>query len=347
MALLGISSALATPAVGDAELPATKSDDAEVHELQPPEPASEEAVQADESSEPSTSAINRTLDVSHLYVSRSVDQLAIWMDRFLGGQSVDYAANETVGRLRYSNFWEERDNHTDSVRFRLRLNLPNTEERLNLIINSELDEEDVLNEDGIREGRDDESASGEVGLQLEAIERSRFKLRYRVGLKSGARLRTGVAAYYKKPIRSDYLLQVRKEIYWIDQFGFGSRLSTEFDKRLTDTRILRLDSRFDFNEVDPGVPWSQRLSVNRALSNSRIISTYLLAFGETRPDHYVEAYGPGLLYRQTLGRPWFFIEIEPRFLFQKDDFEASRKKTASIALRFELVLDEQRSVYWH
>ena len=336
--------AAAEPVAGDA-VPEKAADTGRVTIVEQPVPGFVEE-DADAVDAPA-SRLNRSLDASHLYVSRSVDQLALWIDRFLGGQSIDYAANETVARLRYSNYWEERDGNSDTVRFRLRLNLPKTEERLNLIVSSDLDEDEVLAEDGIREGRDDDSASGEVALHFEAVERSAFKLRYRLGLKSGGRLRTGLTASYKKRFFDNYFLQVREELYWLDRFGFGTRLSIELDRRITDTRNLRLDSRFDFNEDVEGVAWSPRLSVNRALSNSRVISSYILAYGETRPDHYVGAYGPGLLYRQTLGRPWFFVELEPRWLFKRDDFAASRKKTASIALRFELVFDEESSLYWH
>lgn len=293
----------------------------------------------------SSNQINRSLDTSHLYVSRSVDQLAIWLDRFLGGREVDYDAHRSLLRLRYGNVFEEDRSRKDDLALRVKLRLPNTEDRLNLIINS-----DVESQDGVetaRDGRSDEDSVGEVALQLEAIDRKSFDLKYRVGFKSGPRLRTGVRARYRRNLSETWLMQLRPEIFWLDQFGFGSRVDLELNRNLSANNLLGFKVRLDFNEDEAGVPWETQLALTQLQSNKSVLSSYVIAYGQTRPGYLTEAYGPGLLYRRTLGKPWIFVELEPQYLWKREKRETERDGKAIFILRFEMVFDEELGRYWH
>lgn len=290
-------------------------------------------------------SLDRSFEYTHFQISRQVDQLAVWLDGFLGGGDVDYEAHRSVFRLRHSNLFEESESRRDKLRLRLKLLLPKTKERLNLIVNSETDREDQS--DLLREGREDATQNGEVGLQLDAVKNRKFDLNYRLGLRSGGRLRLGARLKHDFSFGEKLALRFREEVFWLDRFGYGSRFTVELDQKIDENYLVRFASRFEFDEQEPGVPWQTQVALNKFINDSTLLSWYLLGFGETRPDAFTEAYGPGILYRRNFARRWLFVELEPRYLFRKERAEDTRKGRAGFILRFEWVFDQEFGKYWH
>ena len=293
----------------------------------------------------STSTIERQIDTGHLILANSVDATAVWLDRWLGGDDIDYSSRQSQARLRQTSIWEEREPYDNSVDFRLKLVLPKTERRLKLFINSETDEFGVRDPIASQAERENEEAG--VALQIAGFDLGITQTDYRVGLQSGGKLRTSVRINYRQPFNERFQLKGLNELYWLDQFGFGNRLRTDLDYLISIQQLLRWRSLFDFNEVDRGVPWETAFEWSKAGGDNKILTLYLRALGQTRPVHWVEAYGPGVIYRRSIGRPWFFVEGETRLFWKKSDLGEDRKPTAAFILRFEMVFDEETSEFWH
>ena len=298
------------------------------------------------SAEPDASAtIEHRLDSGHLYVANSVDAMAAWLDRWLGGDDIDYTSRRSQARLRYASIWEEREPHDNLVDFRLKLVLPNTERRLKLFVSSETESFGVR--DPVVSEAERESEEAEVALQIAGFKLGYSKTDYRLGLRSGARLRSAIRTRYLYPFNDKLQLKGLNEIYWQDQFGFGDRLRTELDYLLSDRQLLRWRSVLDFNEVDDGVPWESAVEWTNAFEQGKILTLYTRVQGQTRPEYLTESYGPGIVYRQSVGKPWFFVEGETRVFWTRQTQDDSRRPAAAFILRLELVFDESSNEFWH
>lgn len=290
--------------------------------------------------EPS-SRIQRSIDSSHRLVTNSVDATAAWIDRWLGGDDIDYSSKESQARLRHTGLWEERESYKDSLDFKLKFVLPKTEERLKLFISSDTDE--IAVRDPVDSQAEQESEESSVALQISGFQKQYTETDYRIGLKSGSKLRASVRTKYLYPFSDVLQLRGLNEIYWQDQFGYGDRLRTDLDYLIGEQQLLRWRNVLDFNEVDRGVPWETSLVWSSAIDNDKIFSAYMRAFGQTRPSYWTEAYGPGIRYRQSVARSWFFVELETRVFWKENTLDEDRNSVAAFILRLELVFDESAS----
>ena len=289
--------------------------------------------------------VDKRVNSGHLIVANSVDSVATWLDRWLGGDDIDYSSRESQARLRQSSIWEESESFDGSVDFRLKLVLPNTNERLKLIVRSDtddLDQQDLVESRAASEGRD-----AGVALQVAGFHLGYTETDFRLGLKSGKRIRTAVRTKYNYPFNDRFQLKGTNEFYWLDRFGVGQRLRTELDYLLKKGQLLRWRNVLDFNEVDEGLPWETSIEWDKVLEGNKILKLYVQAQGQTRPDYLTESYGPGVIYRQSVGKSWFFIEGETRFFWEREEVGEPRKSITTFILRLEMVFDEESSDYWH
>lgn len=289
--------------------------------------------------------VDKRVDSGHLIVANSVDSVATWLDRWLGGDDIDYSSRESQARLRHSSLWEESESYDGSIDFRLKLLLPNTEKKLKLIVRSDTDDRDQQDLVESRAAR--ESREAGIALQIAGFHLGYTQTDFRFGLKSGKRIRTAVRTKYNYPFTDRFQLKGVNEFYWLSGFGVGQRLRTELDYLLKEGQLLRWRSVLDFNEVDEGLPWETSIEWDRVLDDNKIVKLYMQAQGQTRPEHLTESYGPGLVYRQSVGKPWFFIECETRLFWEREEVVEQRKSVASFILRLELVFDEESSEDWH
>ena len=279
------------------------------------------------------------LDRSHGAVTGGFDSFAQWLDGFFGKPSSDDESAHSFVRLRYDTLWEEGEGTADKARIRGKVRLPLLSERVKLIFSDE--ENESITEQSIEDVEIERDQQESVGLEYSVEESRRFRLDYRVRLRSGAKIRTGVRARYKGPLTSRSNFKITEEFFWQDGLGFGTRTAIDLDYRVGKKRLLRWDSRLDFTEYEEGVPWTTIWSLNRAISSDHAVAYYFRMDVETRPDDLVTSYGPGLLYRKSIWKKWLFFELEPTYSWRRSEISDSRRGVAAATFRIEIVFSEE------
>jgi len=284
--------------------------------------------------------VETRIDAGHTLVAKQVDVLAHWLDRWIAGDDIDDFANGSHARIRTVSAWEERQNYKDQLNFKLKIDMPKTQHRFKLFISGDVDEDnEFTNLQPSESDAQQKQSSTEAALQFAGLNLNYVRFDFRLGLKSDGRIKTTQRTRYRFPITQQLQLAGVNDFYWLDQFGYGWRLRTELDYLYQQSELLRWYSVFDFNEVDQGVPWQTTMQWSKSLTDTRLFAIYYRLLGQTRPQSWLTAYGPGMLYRQSLGKPWFFIEGELRHFQQRIVYADTRRPTAAFFLRFELMFD--------
>ncbi|MGB5324410.1 MAG: hypothetical protein WBN40_03155 [Pseudomonadales bacterium] len=279
------------------------------------------------------------LDVSHSYVSEQFDALARWIDGFFGTRRTDAEAAHSFVRLRNEQVFAESGEANARLRLRGNISLPLLNERLKLVFFDEDDE--LISGESLEDTELESDNSGGVGLQYNVAERRKFRLDYRLGLRSGDQVRTGIRMRYALPLGERSQVRLTENIYWQDTRGFGSKTIVEIERLLNAYQLVRLSNRFDFTEATVGVPWASVLSLRHAFKRDHAVAYYVRAEGQTRPDYITTAYGPGLLYRINIWKKWFFLEFEPTYLWTRLPESKKHEGIASATFRFEIMFSAE------
>lgn len=279
------------------------------------------------------------VDNSHAYVSQQFDALARWIDGFFGTQRTDTEAAHSFVRLRLQQRYAEGGEDNARVRIRGKVSLPLASERLKLVFFDE--EENLAREEALQESETETGNSGGVGLQYKLAERRKFRLDYRLGLRSGDQVRTGIRLRYALPVGPRSQARFTENLYWQDTRGFGTKTVVDLEHLRNPYQLVRLSNRFDFGEATSGVPWSSILSFRHAFSRDHAVAYYVRADGQTRPDYLTTQYGPGILYRINILKKWLFLEFEPTYLWVRPVRELRREGVAAVIFRLEIMFSEE------
>lgn len=272
------------------------------------------------------------LDDSHDYVSKQADNLAVWMDSFFGVNRVDEESPYSTLRLRVEPEWDEMDGWDTGLSLRGKVHLPNLNKRVSLL----------FSEDDGRTGSDDllidrQNAPDDIALQLTARERKNDRLDFKLGLRSTLSPKMSARYRYQKSLSAAIMGRLSQEAIYRTDDGFASETRADLDTILGDDKVLQWTNRLQWFEDESGVYWNTGLSLNRRLSDNRVLGYYTAISGATEPGHYTRSYGFGLRYRQNIFREWLFAELQPSYFWRRDEFEDKRQGSAAILLRLEAV----------
>lgn len=279
------------------------------------------------------------LDHSHSYIVTRADNIAEWMNQFFGDVRTEEDAPYSTLRLRFEQEWDQ-ENHFDSdIKLRGKVYLPNLNERISVLFDEE-DTGETGQDDLLIDERD---TTQKVTVQYRARDKERYKIDYRVGIRSNLNLKTSVRYLYEYPLMETLIGTASEEILYLGGDGFASKTRLELDKILSENKILQWHNKVEWQENEPGVLWVSSLSLDKKLSETKAFSYFVGMNGETRPENIVSDYYVGARYRQNMFRPWLFGEVQPSYRWSKPYAGAERENAAVILFRIEAVFQRDFS----
>lgn len=280
---------------------------------------SDHSVSADSKETKKESNKSGWMDSSHLFVTRQSDNLVQWFDGFFGIPRSDLESAQSFLRLRMDNEWDEEDGNSVGFRVRGKVRLPRVSERIGLIFSDERGDE-TGGGDSI-EALSEGGPSNDVALQYTGIDEDRSRLDFKLGFRSGLRVKLAARYRYELPLPKEMLARFSEELYFRDGEGFGTFTRLDFDKALDNEKLLRWSNRFEWGEETRGVEWGSTLSMARRINDKSALSYFMNVEGDTRPNELNRSYGMGVTYRRNFLRRWLFYELEPAYVWRRNFVE--------------------------
>jgi len=280
-------------------------------------------------------------------MDRSKDWLAGYINRLSGGIDtffVDTFFSEEVleddvkGSRAKISFYSRRE-IGEPVDYKfgvsLRVALPNTNDRLNLLFQSE-DEEDAREGDPLESL---ENAEYSTALRFIINESEKWKNNIDAGINWGVppdpfvRFRARRYVYL-----SEWELKVTQSVFYFVEDGSGEETRFQADYPLNIEKLFRLNASAEYMKQDDYFTLKYGAGLYHELSRTRALAYTAGANGDTENGATFNAYSAGFRYRQLVYSDWVFAEINPEFIWTQDtDYET----TPVIMLRFEGVISEQ------
>lgn len=291
------------------------------------------------------------LDRMQQGVYRSVCSSALWFDSFFGDPRALEESDATYGRLGAVVLWDEHDGLDLDVDFDAKFSFPRLENRLNAFLRRD-DRDDVLADTSedigqlpelFRDTTDDEWLAGlgytplrnarrrfdlDVGVDLDFPVDPYVKARYRLNLFAGERR----------------LMRFRQTAFWRDRDGFGTTTRVDLERLWRDRFLLRWLGVGTWAQKIDGVRWYWGATLYHGLDGDRAFAYRFEARGESDAPVAVEEYGVRAVYRESIARNWFFVELQAGLSWPREVPGAPRETSVGFGVGFDMLFGDHPSL---
>ncbi|MCG8636071.1 MAG: hypothetical protein MI863_19720 [Desulfobacterales bacterium] len=287
---------------------------------------------------PGEESFEEKADAFHKKVSDTILNSAAYFDDFFSDERYILEDNHTRLLIRPGIGYEKGGDFESKLRISLRLRLPKTENRLNLLFSGNIDDENDLNRSALdtplnryEDGKDN---SFHAALQYitQATKRHNLRIHGGVRVSSDPQLYGGARYRFYRPMEKwDFRFIQRARWYTRDKWEFRS--TVDFDREFSKRYLFRLAVDGTWLDKDDNFTYSVKPALNQYLSRNRAIKYEWATYFESRPAHRVTSTVLSVNYRQRIWRDWLLYELTPQIAFPRDnDFDF----TPGISLQFEI-----------
>ncbi len=281
------------------------------------------------------------IDRYHRGLSEELIGMADWLDSFFDADRSVAEENETRLRIKVSSLLEEHADPDFSIKANLRLSLPKTERRLNLLISGEPGDDLTPDNTPAEDRREEFESTDEQNLMVSLQYRLKETLRRNISTNVGVRFsRTTPVFYaegrYRHHVELDrWILRFTQSLKWFADEGLESKARFDLERPVSERFFFRTTAEGSWFEHREGLFYNFNLSFFHYLSPRRVLRYEWVNSFRTEPENRLEETVLQMRYRQRIWRNWIFYEVSPRVSFPRD---GGFSPVAGIALRIEAVI---------
>lgn len=288
-----------------------------------------------------------SIDTPRDYLSGKIVSFATDIDRFFGNDRNYQENNKSVVQLDLARTTGYGGDRKLVLSARANLNLPSTEKKLHLLIESNPDQnitgEPAPNQNTAINNQVSGPQSYGLALRYEKVkeELKALHISADAGLKfQGIHIDPFMRARssYSMPF-DNWRLKAAESVYWFNTIGAGETTQVDFEQVLSEPVLFRATSNATWLNDKQNFDLRQDLSVYQTLNERTALLYQVSAIGVSNPQVELTEYVASVFYRYRLHREWVFFELSPQLIFQKvNNFNGS----FALTMRLEMLFDESR-----
>lgn len=220
--------------------------------------------------------------------------------------------------------WEPRSgmlSDTD-LRFRIRVKLPALQERVDLLLS---DNEDENQDNTIRAARNVNTNNRDrttIALRFTPEQDSHFS--YRIG--AGRRDQFYAKTRYRDAhaFSGQMAMLYDAELYYYTRDRLGAEVGVAFQYEINRKHLVRQNNRFYFRDDSNDWLWRHEVHHLFSIDQHNAFIPHFMVEGLSQPNYRVEEIYTGFRWRNNTLRDWLFFEVEPFILWlRNEDFKTS------------------------
>jgi len=287
-------------------------------------------------------------DAPRDYLSGKIVNFATDIDRFFGNDRNYQESNKSVVQLDLARATGYGGNRKLVLSARANLNLPSTEKKLHLLIESNPDQNitgeptPTQNTTAINNQVTGPQSYG-LALRYEKVkeELNALHISADAGLKfQGININPFMRARSSFSIPLDnWRLKAAESVYWFNSIGAGETTQVDLERVLSESVLFRATSNATWLNDKQNFDLRQDLSVYHTLNDRTALLYQASAIGVSNPQYQLTEYVVLMLYRYRLHRNWIFFELSPQLHFPKiNNFQYS----PALNMRLEMLFDASK-----
>lgn len=317
------------------------------------DPAGEQdgPVQTVEPEPPAAAPPQPWIDRAHEDVHALIWRSAMHVDRMFGSGTDEKTYQEqATGSITPALLWDQYGGWSQKFRFRVKLPLPQLDERYHAFIGTFNRDEYVTERDQQSGAIPQQHARGEVEEDQTLIGigyRQPQKAAGRWEVDGGMRLSFPLDPFVKAGYRyqrgdPDHTRMILRETaFWQNSEGFGITSRIDLERAVADVWWVSLTASATLAQRTKGVRGYSSLTAYRGLSDHQAVAMQAFVSGEQGAEVPVGEYGFKAAYRQTVLRDWLVLEIRPSVTWPKEHPYESRAASWGLGVGLEILFGEE------
>ena len=267
-----------------------------------------------------------------------------WLDSLFGDQILYDEYRSTYGTISAGALWSEYDGFDPRLRFRVRLQLPQWDDRISAFAGR------VGTDDYISDTEQDfqalptrtfgnlEDDSVLVGLGYSNPERTGNDFDAGVGVRVDLPLDPYARARYEivRAFGEHYVLTARETVFWQHSEGFGSTTRVNLDRAISEELLLRWSNLAKWTEETTGVEWYSQLTLFQRLDPRTGLAWQAQVDGQTDNQVELTRYAARLIVRRQLDPEWLFLELRGGLSWPRREIDEAREASPEIGVALEM-----------
>ncbi|WP_030072741.1 hypothetical protein [Halomonas alkaliantarctica] len=282
-----------------------------------------------------------------------VDNTSRNIDSFFGGEQSSSADNRSYLRLGQEIDWMEGEGTSGDISVRYRIDLPTTEDRLRLIIESDPEEsQGTLAEQGSGRLYNDQRDRRTSTFGLDWLESRDKRENWSNRFGAGVRLRLPLDPYVRFTSErlwdfkdSPWQLESFNRLSWFNNSGYSARTEWDIGRPLSTNRHLRFITNVQWREEEDTLEYSEIVQLNQRLNSRSALRYSAIAIGESLSNPRMTNYYLQTRYRRDIHKGILFADVIPELHFQR---EVSYDPRWAMTLRVEMYFQREiQRDYFH
>ncbi|UYO74315.1 hypothetical protein M0220_15785 [Halomonas qinghailakensis] len=282
-----------------------------------------------------------------------VDNTSRNIDSFFGGDQSSSADNRSYLRLGQEIDWMEGEGTSGDISVRYRIDLPTTEDRLRLIIESDPEEsQGTLAEQGSGRLYNDQRDRRTSTFGLDWLESRDKRENWSNRFGAGVRLRLPLDPYVRFTSErlwdfkdSPWQLESFNRLSWFNNSGYSARTEWDIGRPLSTNRHLRFITNVQWREEEDTLEYSEIVQLNQRLNSRSALRYSAIAIGESLSNPRMTNYYLQTRYRRDIHKGILFADVIPELHFQR---EVSYDPRWAMTLRVEMYFQREiQRDYFH
>ena len=273
-----------------------------------------------------------------------------WLDGMFGDQFYYNAYLNTRGSLSVGTLWSEYDGFDPRLRARVRLQLPQWNEKISAFAGRVGEDDYVSDTEGefnalpTRQfgGLEDESVL--VGLGYSSPTRTGNDFDAGVGVRVDLPLDPYARARYEivRTFAEHYVFRARETVFWQNSEGFGSTTRFNIDRALSERFLLRWNNLGKYTEETLGLEWFSEVTLFQRLNERTGIAWQNYVSGATDAEVDMQRVGVRAILRRQMTPEWLFLELRAGVGWPRIKANEPRERSLEGGIAFEMQFSDER-----
>jgi hypothetical protein len=267
-------------------------------------------------------------DLSHRMLSENLIDISKAIDGFFAGDRVLEESVGSYGCMSANVFYKEGGDTDTYSDFCLKIDLPSTKKRWKLVITSDEEDEE---ERSLPQGAatlpaaEPQDTGALAGFRYIAREEILRHINFDIGVKAKTPVDPFARARFRRVwLPKPWLYRLTESIYWFKSTEGGVLSRVDVERAFAHDVYTRLTTEADFRDAENRFHLRQTIGIYRRVGKGKALNLEWQLYATTdNPNTKVQYYAYRARYRFNVWRDWFFVEISPQILYQREhDFHA-------------------------
>lgn len=262
------------------------------------------------------------LNTPHAWFSRRLGNMSRQIDSYFGSPDVYEEVSGSYAEIKLGQQFAEAGDSETNADFRIKADLPRTEHRFKLLIESVAEEIDPRDDNPARSRREpgDTPSSGIfAGLRRVMADTAGFRLTTDAGVK----FRTPPKPFARARLRRSWSLgawqfRFKETLFWFDSEGAGQTTEFDLDRRLDARFALRASSHYQWLDETDELRLGHGVALYHILDTHNSLAYEAGFQARNRPVLRSDQYRLGLRFRRRLHRDWLFLSLVPDVIWRDE-----------------------------